>query len=117
MKSEVFSITDLFTLMSIFISSFDEKYKYIARDEDGAVYLYIDKPFKDGTVWKTKPRQKRSKIEGINEHAFNSVKWTDEEPTAIPDENEIEKMIDKELMVMKKNSGKKIVVRRMKNEK
>ena len=109
MKSEVFSIVDLFTLMS-----FDEIYRYIARDKDGELYLYSDKPYKYGNAWQIKPHYKCLRIEGINEHAFNGLKWTDEEPALIPDKNEIEKMIDEKMGKMK---SKKIVVRRMNDEK
>lgn len=103
MKSEVFSIIDLFALMA-----FDEEYKYIARNRSGSIYVYTDKPFKDGNLWKVGQGQTCKRIEGLTEHAFNGLKWEDEEPAFIPAKNEIEKMIDEKMG--------KIVVRRINNE-
>lgn len=107
MKLEVFSIIDLFTLMT-----FDEEYKYIARNRSGSIYVYTDKPFKDGILWKVGQGQTRKRIEGLNEHAFNGLKWSDKEPVLIPTKNEIEKMIDEKLGKMES----KKVVRRMNDE-
>lgn len=109
MKSEAFSIIDLFILMT-----FDEEYKYIARNRSGSIYVYTDKPFKDGNLWKVGQGQTSKRIEGLNEHAFNVLKWSDKDPALIPAKNEIEKIIDEKLGKMK---SKKIVVRRTNNEK
>lgn len=56
------------------------KYKYIARDEDGELYVYLEKVTKKGDVW-------TDHCGSTNFHAFNHlfqfVKWEDEEPWSI----------------------------------
>lgn len=61
----------------------DKKYKYIARDEDGELWLFENRPFKNGRSWYV--------LDGFGEsfnlykHLFQMVKWEDEEPTLIAD--------------------------------
>ena len=54
---------------------FDKCYNYIARDKDGALYVYRGKPSKEQSEWN-----------GIGAgicHHFQFVKWEDDEPTSI----------------------------------
>ena len=48
MTNEIFTDEEKLALKST-----NEKFKYIARDEDGVLYLYEAKPFKDENVFDT----------------------------------------------------------------
>ena len=51
---------------------------WIARDEDGELYLYFSHPIKGKSAW----RSLDCDIEvGLDRSNFPSVKWEDEEPT------------------------------------
>lgn len=55
-------------------------YKYIARDEDGFLYVYKEKPSKNESVWGTFYSHKKvGKVEDL----FTFVEWEDEEPFSI----------------------------------
>lgn len=61
----------------IILKNIDEEYKWIARDISGNLYVYKNKPFKDGNVWGC--------VEGfvrieLFEHLFKFIKFLDEEP-------------------------------------
>lgn len=59
---------------------YNDSYKYIARDENGDLLLYIAKPSKGSNIWRS-----------ISDHhnlydfrkKFQFVKWEDEKPTSI----------------------------------
>lgn len=59
---------------------YNDSYKYIARDENGDLFLYIAKPSKGSNIWRS-----------ISDHhnlydfrkKFQFVKWEGEEPTSI----------------------------------
>ncbi len=59
---------------------YNDSYKYIARDENGGLFLYIAKPSKGSNIWRS-----------ISDHhnlydfrkKFQFVKWEDEKPTSI----------------------------------
>lgn len=59
---------------------YNDSYKYIARDENGDLFLYIAKPSKGSNIWRS-----------ISDHhnlydfrkKFQFVKWEDEKPTSI----------------------------------
>ena len=61
---------------------YNDSYKYIARDENGDLFLYIAKPSKGSNIWRS-----------ISDHhnlydfrkKFQFVKFEDEEPTSIKD--------------------------------
>lgn len=48
---------------------------WIARDEDGSLWIFEEKPYKDKHVWYNDSTNYR-----INERLFPKVKWEDEEP-------------------------------------
>lgn len=48
---------------------------WIARDADGSLWLFEEKPYKDKCVWYNDSTDYR-----INEKLFPEVKWEDEEP-------------------------------------
>ena len=65
----------------VIIRNIDKKFKWIARDRDGSLYLHEEKTEKREKDWLSKG--------DINymvlfENLFNSIKWEDEEPTHIP---------------------------------
>lgn len=60
----------------------DKKYKWIARDSDGCLCIYMKKPTKFEGCWEAST--------GFGEfyafnHMFKSIKWEDDEPTRIRD--------------------------------
>lgn len=62
----------------------DDKYKWLARDEDGDLYSFIDKPYKDKTIWDTKDLVVAKRVKEIDER-FSFIKWEDSEPIQITD--------------------------------
>ena len=60
-----------------------KNFLYIARDENGKLYLYESKPVKIMNQWETTSCGYR-KID-IFDHLFQCVQWSDEEPTLIAD--------------------------------
>ena len=59
----------------------NERYKYIARDEDGYLYVYKDKPSKNEDVWGT--LSSHGSIEKDFYDFFKFVEWEDKEPMNI----------------------------------
>ena len=57
-----------------------EKYKWIARDKNGCLYVYASKPEKVITIWEGSGLP----MMPFN-HLFNFIKWEDEEPYLIED--------------------------------
>lgn len=51
---------------------------WIARDEDGSLWLYTKKPIKDSIQWIN-----GGHIFTIQSNAFSEVKWEDPEPTKL----------------------------------
>lgn len=58
-----------------------KKYKYIARDSCGKIYVYSTKPVKRGRVWDADATKCFSL--DLFEHLFKFIKWEDEEPYEI----------------------------------
>ncbi|PNX45853.1 MAG: hypothetical protein BV457_08775 [Thermoplasmata archaeon M9B1D] len=61
-------------------------YKWIAKDEDGKIFIYEKKPFKDGLeYWEVGDEYGNyCEFAGFN-HLFQSIQWSDSEPTLIED--------------------------------
>lgn len=57
---------------------YDRGFEWLARDKDGKLYAYRDKPKRDGAYWDTPV----SKAERIDE-GFDFVAYDDEEPWSI----------------------------------
>lgn len=61
-------------------------YLWLARDKDGELYLYTDKPFKHKRMWKTKDLYQYRFI-GVKEEELpeelRGVSWNDEEPMEV----------------------------------
>ena len=68
---------------------------WIARDEDGGLYIYFIHPFKGKTEWRIPDFKNEDGIgaKRIDSDLFPSVKWEDEEPT----EAYIEDLLPKEV--------------------
>lgn len=56
---------------------------WIARDKDGDLFLYGDKPYKYHNGWRTDIDKKMFVITWIPPYMFPEVKWEDEEPTEV----------------------------------
>lgn len=60
----------------IILENIDDKYRWIARDKDGDVCVYANKPTKKDDIWGG------SSLVDLNafNHLFQFVRWTDEKP-------------------------------------
>ena len=58
------------------LRSIPEKYKYIAREDSGALYVYGNKPKKDSDGWFNCSYNNL----GLFHYLFQFIKWEDEEP-------------------------------------
>ena len=68
----------------VILKNINKKFKWIVRDEDGLLYVYIDKPVKVDTCWDLYPYTYTSQLNLFN-HLFTFIKWEDEEPYLIED--------------------------------
>lgn len=64
----------------IILKNLDSNYKYIARDKDGSLYIFNEKPTKEDEFWDTPSYYCR--LEAF-EHLFKFVQWEDTEPYEI----------------------------------
>lgn len=62
------------------LRSVDNKFEFIARDEDGNLFIYMRKPYKDQIRWESGALV--TALDIFN-HLFQSIKWEDEEPWSI----------------------------------
>ena len=61
-------------------------FKWIARDSDGSIYVYINKPIKDLLYFRTGEMDNgKVDIKVLKNVSFDMVKWEDEEPSSIDD--------------------------------
>lgn len=58
----------------------NKNYEYIARDYDGQLYVFMEKPHKGESFWKTDGYYYLLEMFSV---LFQFVKWEDEEPTSI----------------------------------
>lgn len=68
----------------IFEDFMKDGYKYIARDKDGAIFAYSDKPIKREKVWLLTSTDGTWQDISLISRLFSDVKWKDEEPFRIP---------------------------------
>ena len=66
-----------------FFKCIDKEYKWIAKDKDGEVCIYINKPKKEDVSWDNFSFYKPLDI--IKDSLFTEIKWEDEEPVYIDD--------------------------------
>ena len=55
---------------------------WAARDKDGELYLYKDKPLRGSEQWHENPVSITGLIE-LRKESFPEVKWSDDEPTRV----------------------------------
>ena len=55
---------------------------WVARDEDGELYLYTEKPRKDGDLWNVDIINSSCLME-LRSALFPEVQWSDDEPTRV----------------------------------
>ena len=73
-----------------FLDYIPDKYKYMARDERGALFAYINKPRKDNVCCSWFSDAHEMVIPSDYKVAFPMVEWDDEEPWAIEDLKKLE---------------------------
>ena len=66
-----------------FFKCIDKKFEWIAKDKDGEVCIYINKPKKEDVSWDNFSLYKPLDI--IKDSLFTEIKWEDEEPVCIDD--------------------------------
>ena len=76
-------------------------YKYIARDKDGAIFAYSDKPTKDRWLWDSNNASDELFSENISlvSRMFTDIKWEDVEPFEIPYTNWKKVPVDTKVIV------------------
>ena len=77
-KKKQFTSDELCILRNI-----DKKYKWIAKDSSGDVWIYADRPQKGNMRWKCFCDCKLFDV--IKNSLFTEIKWEDEEPVYIDD--------------------------------
>lgn len=65
------------------LRNLDKKWKWLARDEDGKLFLFTDKPKKDNNGWQLVNFKTSYTSLNIFEFLFQSIQWTDDEPVEI----------------------------------
>ena len=64
------------------LKNIDKKYKYIIRDDDGDLTVYIFEPYRDGFMWR--PLDGGYEDIVVFNHLFQNIQWEDE-PVFIDD--------------------------------
>ena len=86
-------------LNCIFIELIKRGYKYIARDKNGALFAYSDKPTKRGKVWRLASIDGTSKDISLVSRMFTEIKWEDEKPYRITYTNWKDVPVDTKVIV------------------
>jgi hypothetical protein len=70
-----------------FLSLINDTFEWIARDKNGSVYIYTDKPFIDGINWDCVRELGLAERLSLEYFCFNLdfISWEDEKPTRISD--------------------------------
>ena len=66
------------------LRNINENYVWIARDNDGMLFVFTGKPFKMDYYWKCKDEDDEWCVY-LFDHLFQFIKWEDEEPYFIED--------------------------------
>ena len=78
-----------------FFKCIDKKFEWIAKDRNGEVYIYTNKPKKIDVYWIDSSSESLSfkPLDVFKNSLFTEIKWEDEEPVRIDDyvdrENEV----------------------------
>lgn len=78
-KKKEFTDDELCILRNI-----DKKYKWIARDNNGSVCIFSEKPYIEDDAWGNVIRTPYNDFNCYN-HLFDQILWEDEEPIYIDD--------------------------------
>lgn len=62
----------------VILRNIDKKYKWIARDKNGRLYVYKERPLKAHTMWRNDDSGGMHMV--LFNHLFQFIKWEDEEP-------------------------------------
>ena len=92
MSNKYFTISDLYLLLAI-----DEKYHYVARNENNMLYVYEKKPKKENNRWVDISGGGYVRLRGINKSVLGCVEWSDDNAVWIPPKKVIENAIAKQL--------------------
>ena len=68
----------------VILRNIDKRYRWIARDGDGNLFIYVNKPIKRESSWVSEMVFNWCSIWVFN-HLFTFIKWEDEEPYLIED--------------------------------
>ena len=70
-----------------FFKIIDKRWEWIAKDKDGEVWIFIDKPNKKKIYWSLDFVSVgcRAEIYGFDKSLFDQILWEDEEPIYIDD--------------------------------
>lgn len=71
----------------IIARNISKEYKWIARDDNGDLCIYKEKPKKSKCIWNISSGNLFDKLETLTafNHMFSSIKWEDDEPVLIKD--------------------------------
>ena len=78
-KKKQFTDDELCILRNI-----NKEYKWIARDNNGSVCIFSEKPYREDDAWENVIRTPYNDFNCYN-HLFDQVLWEDEEPVYIDD--------------------------------
>ena len=78
-KKKEFTDDELCILRNI-----DKEYKWIARDNNGSVSIFSEKPYREDDVWGNVILALYNDLNCYN-HLFDQIQWEDEEPIYIDD--------------------------------
>ena len=78
-KKKEFTDDELCILRNI-----DKKYKWVARDKDGGVCIFSEKPYREDDAWGNEIHTPYNDFNCYN-HLFDQILWEDEEPIRIDD--------------------------------
>lgn len=70
-----------------FLEYIGNEYEYIARDSNGSLFLYIDKPERNSKIWFSNSKAVNLKHFNVE---FPMIKWEDSEPWLIEDLKQLE---------------------------
>lgn len=65
----------------VILRNLPKEYKWIAKDNNGPICVFIDKPEKIGFVWSSE----FFRVLSLFQHLFQFIKWEDKEPYLIED--------------------------------
>ena len=64
----------------IILENIDKEYKWIARDKDEGLFVYVEKPSKNNTWWANGSYNKAGMHVSLFNHLFQFITWNDSTP-------------------------------------